>query len=249
MPLIYEPKGRAKEYAGQALNVYRGCDHGCIYCYVPNATVTTREAFLKPGERPDFLVKLEKEASALPPTAEPILLSFACDPYQAIDETLQHTRKAIQILKRHGHTFQVLTKGGKRALRDLDLYGPGDMFASSLTLLNAEKSAEWETNAAPPDERMEVLKTFHEAGVRTWVSLEPVLNPASALEIIRRTHEYVDLYKVGKLNYQSKADPRANALAEKIDWVAFGRQAIELLEGLEKQFYIKDDLRAYLEAK
>lgn len=249
MPLLYQPNGRAREYSQWALNIYRGCGHLCTYCYVPNATVTSREAFHRPEERRDFLAKLEKEAAAMKPTGDKILLCFSCDPYQPIDDELQHTRKALQILKKYGHNFQILTKGGKRALRDLDLYGPGDAFASTLTLIDPGKSEEWEGQAASPQERMDTLKAFHAAGVETWVSLEPVLNPASALEIIRRTHEYVDLYKVGKLNYQSKADPRANALAEKIDWAQFANDAISLLEGLGKRFYIKDDLAKYVTAK
>jgi DNA repair photolyase len=247
MPLIYQPKGRAREYAALALNIYRGCNHGCLYCYVPNATVKTRAEFSTVCPRSNYLAQLEREAEALSKEHEPILLCFSCDPYPAIYGDLAlYSRKTIEILKKHGHSFQVLTKGGYRALRDLDLYGPGDKFATTLTLLDDAQSQIWEEGAASPDERMDTLRQFHEAGIETWVSLEPVLNPQSVLEIIRRTHEYVDLYKVGKLNYQSKADPRANALAERIDWAEFGRQAIELLEGLEKQFYIKDDLMTYL---
>ena len=72
----------------------------------------------------------------------------------------------------------------------------------------------------------------------TWVSLEPVLEPAASLEIIRETAPYVNLFKVGKLNY--------HPMARSIDWRAFGLAAIALLESLGKPYYIKKDLAAYL---
>ena len=148
-------------------------------------------------------------------------------------------------------------------MRDLDLFCPGDAFATTLTLLSPEHSAHWEPEAALPADRIEAIKQFHIAGIPTWVSLEPVINPASALEIIRQTHEFVDLYKVGKLNQQGQALPEANALAKKIDWRAFGLSAIQLLESLgyrrqtepdavksansvDRQYYIKNDLKALL---
>ncbi len=89
-----------------------------------------------------------------------------------------------------------------------------------------------------PHSRLDAIQEFHAAGIPTWVSLEPVLDPISALEIIRQTHSFVDLFKVGKLNY--------HPLAQTIDWSKFAREAIELLKSLEKDYYIKQDLAAYL---
>jgi DNA repair photolyase len=249
MTLIYEPKGRAREYAALALNIYSGCNHGCLYCYVPNATVKSRMEFSSVGPRPQgYFAQLEREADKLPRDHEPILLCFSCDPYPAVYRELSEiSRQTITILKKYGHSFQVLTKGGERALRDIDLYQPGDLFATTLTLLDEEHSRTWEEGAASPEERIETLRKFHDAGIPTWISLEPVLNPDSALEIIRRTHEFTDLYKVGKLNKQTKADPRANGLVDKIDWAKFGRDAVTLLESLGKAYYLKNDLRAEME--
>ena len=76
------------------------------------------------------------------------------------------------------------------------------------------------------------------AGIPTWVSLEPVLDPAVALEIIRQTHPFVDLFKVGKLNY--------HPLAKSIDWPQFARDAVTLLKSLGKAYYVKNDLSCYL---
>jgi len=251
--LIYEPRGRAREYAALACNVYRGCDHGCEYCYAPSATRRQRQAFRASKCRANFLPKLEREAAkyqAAGVTGK-VLLSFTTDPYQHLDAKERVTRRAIEILHAHGLNVQILTKGGSRALRDLDLLGPDDAFATTLTLLDDAESLKWEPGAALPGDRIATIQAFHSAGVPTWVSLEPVLDPSAALDIIRKTHGFVDLFKVGKLNYH----PHART----IDWGRFAREAIELLMSYDftecrrpdqagaGNFYIKDDLRAYLE--
>jgi DNA repair photolyase len=133
--------------------------------------------------------------------------------------------------------FQVLTKSGSCALQDIGLYGPNDAFASTLTFIKPEDSKKWEPNAALPEDRMATLRKFHEAGIHTWVSLEPVIDPDQTLELIRATHEYVDLYKVGKLNY----------VKSEIDWRMFGARAIKILESLNKSYYIKSDLAKHLD--
>lgn len=250
--VIYEPRGRAREYAPLACNIYKGCDHQCLYCYAPSATRRQRADFVASAPRPGFLSKLERDAAkhAAVGTRERILLCFTCDPYQHLDCENRTTRKAIEILKRNGLNIQVLTKGGRRALRDLDLFTPDDAFATTLTLLDDDNSRKWEPRAALPYSRIDAIRQFHTAGIPTWLSLEPVLDPAIALEIISQTHEFVDLFKVGKLNYH----PRA----EKINWPLFAQKAIELLMSLgyrrnldpdrleSGQFYIKQDLARYL---
>lgn len=236
--LIYEPAGRAREYAALACNIYRGCDHACEYCYAPAATRRTMEDFRRPLSRgPDFLSKLAREAHARKPT-EPILLCFTCDPYQSLDERLGITREAITILHGAGHAVHILTKGGSRALRDIDLLGKRDAFATTLTLLDDNASYRWEPGAALPSDRIATIREFHRTGVPTWVSLEPVLDPAVALEIIRRTHRFVDLYKVGRWNY--------HADAKRIDWERFAHDATALLDTLGKRYYVKRDLACFL---
>jgi DNA repair photolyase len=152
--------------------------------------------------------------------------------------TEQVTRKAIQILHRHGHKVHILTKGGSRALRDRDLLTPGDAFGSTLTFLDAATSATWEPGAASPEDRIATLKVFHDAGIPTWASLEPVIDPDTALEIIRRTHAFVNLFKVGRWNY----DKRAN----EIDWRKFAQDAVRLLESLGAKYLLKQDLKKFL---
>jgi len=237
--VIYEPRGRAGEYAPLAVNLYRGCGHGCIYCYAPEATFIERKEFIKATPRQGIVEKLEKDApqAALDGHNGNVLLCFTCDPYQPINEIHELTRQAIIILHKNGFNVTILTKGGKRAESDFDLLGPGDEFAVTLTFLDEQKSLQWEPGASPSEERIESLRKAHELGIKTWVSLEPVIEPAESIEIIRQTHTFVDLFKVGLLNYH----PRG----KEIDWRKFLQECIATLKQYGCQYYIKKDLRRY----
>ncbi len=235
---IYEPKGRAREYAELACNVYTGCSHGCLYCYAPSAIRKTREEFAQAKVRPGFLAKLQNDAERWTGPKKQVLLSFTSDPFQPDPECT--AIQAIQILKDNGFPVCVLTKGGSRALEALPLFGAGDSFASTLTCLDDSESLKWEPGAALPADRISTLQTFHDAGIQTWVSLEPTLSPDVSIEIIRQTHQFVDLYKVGKLNYHE--------FGKSIDWAGYTDAAVRLLASLEKPYIIKDDLAKFIPA-
>ncbi len=236
---IYQPKGRAAEYCPWALNLYQGCGHRCLYCYAPAATYKTREKFNQARPRPDILDKLSWDLQALNGSKpDPILLCFTCDPYQAIDAEYKLTRQAIELLKQAGLHVSILSKGGQRAERDLDLLGEGDQFGATLTFLDDKDSLEWEPGAALPGERLAALRKAHSMGIKTWASLEPVIDPEQSLEFIRTASGYIDLFKVGTLNYHPKA--------KEIDWRSFGHRAVDLLTKLGCAYYIKSDLRKWL---
>lgn len=238
--IIYAPAGQAGEYSPLATNPYRGCGHKCAYCYVPNVLRMPREEFDAGAvPRKDFLRLVENDAQkyrALGVT-EQCMLSFTTDPYHPGDHSL--TRDVLVILQAYGLGICTLTKGGRRALRDLDLFRPGrDAFASTLTSLDAEFSLKWERGAAHPRDRIDTLREFHDAGIFTWVSLEPVLDTAATLEIIRQTHRFVDLYKIGRVNYVG--------LTKTTDWRAFTADVLRVVAETGARHYIKRDLQPYL---
>jgi len=243
MSIIYEPSGRAREYSQLAANLYKGCGHGCVYCYAPDAIRIDRADFYtKPSPRTNVLRELEKDCIKLEGReTRPVLLSFSSDPYQPLDEELKITREAIKLLKKHKLKVVILTKGGKRAERDFDLLDSADFIGASLTFTNADDSKKWEPRAALPEERIRMLKNAKDSGIQTWASLEPVIYPEQSLELIRLTHEFVDLYKVGTLNHHPHA--------KSIDWKNFAERAIAMLKEYGAKFYIKKDLRKYLEVK
>lgn len=240
MSIIYEPKGRAREYSLLAANIYDGCEHGCRYCYVPGILRKDREAFHKAiTARKDVVGRVEADAKKLACTDKRVLLCFACDPYQPIDNELQLTRDVIRILRGHHIPFQVLTKGGMRSARDFDLYEKYDAFATTLTFLNPADSIEWEPCAPLPADRIKAIKEAKAAGLQTWVSLEPVIDPAQSINIIHETCGFVDHYKIGKWNHDGRA--------EEIDWQLFGKVAIALCKQYGKTYYVKKDLWKYLD--
>jgi len=239
---IYAPRGQAGEYAKLATNPYRGCGHACAYCYVPKVLRMERPEFdAGASERPDFLKALRRDAEkyAALGTTEQVMLSFTTDPYHPFENSL--TRKVLRVLQEHGLGVCTLTKGGKRALRDLDLFRPDrDAFASTLTSLDDAFSRKWERGAALPQDRINTLRLFHRAGIFTWVSLEPTLSTEASLSIIEHTHEFVDLYKIGRANYLP--------MTSTTDWEAYTHRILELVQRLGVKHYIKQDLQKYLPA-
>jgi DNA repair photolyase len=239
---IYAPRGQAGEYSALAANPYRGCGHKCVYCYVP-AVLRMERAEFDAGAVPreDFLEHLEKDAKKYQAAkiTEQVMLSFTTDVYNPVDTSI--TRASLQILQAYGMGICVLTKGGSRALRDLDLYRPDrDAFASTLTSLDDRFSSKWERAAQLPGDRVATLRYFHEKGIFTWVSLEPTLDIESSLEIVRQTHSFVDLFKIGRANYLP--------MTKTADWRDYTLRMIELCQRLGAKHYVKEDLQRWLPA-
>jgi len=236
MKALYEPTGRAKEYADLAVNTYRGCSHGCTYCYAPAATHRTREQFAKPEPRIGILEALEQDCAGRKDIKRaPVLLSFSHDPYMPIEAEHKLTRGAIEILHRHGFPVIILTKAGALAQRDFDLLGPQDKFGVTLTTLSMRDAAIWEPQAALPLARVANLVQAYLRRIPTWVSCEPVLDPFWTSEVIKATSHYVDEYKIGTWNHDVRA--------KEIDWPKFARDVVKLLDSLGKRYYLKADLR------
>lgn len=237
MSIIYKPKGRAGEYADLAANLYRGCSNACEYCYAPRIIRVSREEFYKsPEPRENILVRLENSAKAWKGEKKQVLLCFTCDPYQEAERHEYITRRAIEILHKYGFPVCVLTKNPTFALRDLDLFTPDDAFATTLTFYEHRESQKHEPRAELPHQRVIGLAGFSGKGIPTWASLEPVIDADQTIRLIWVTNKFVDLYKVGKLNYQESD----------IDWGKFANDVIAVLKRLGKEYLIKEDLKEYL---
>ncbi len=243
--VIYRPAGNAGEYAPLATNPWDGCGHSCKYCYVPLAMHKDRNVFNQGAVyRQGFTGRLIRSVEALRRAgipggaAEQIFITFSSDAFHPGSN--EATRGLIEILQEGGLAFCTLSKGGSRALPFIDMYRPDrDAYAASLTSLDAAFSKLWEPDAALPWDRIETLRRFYERGIFTWVSLEPTLDTAASLSIVRETHEFVDLYKIGKANYVKK-------VSDAIDWRDYTLRMIELCQALDVKHYIKKDLQKYL---
>lgn len=245
MRIVYEPAGKAGEYSPLACNLrgdasgkYGGCSHACTYCYCPQILKIPREQFFCESKpKPDVLKKLEMDAKGMAASGDRrrVQFQFIGDPYCPEEQADQTTRRALEIIARYGLNASVLTKGGMMAARDFDIMvEAGVSFGTTLTCQTIERSREWEPNAAQPANRKFAIWQAHEAGIFTWVSLEPALYPNDSLSFIPELADCVDFWHVGRLNYQEPP--------QKIDWPKFAERAWELLVEYDCSFRFKDGL-------
>ena len=146
------------------------------------------------------------------------------------------TREVIRAIKDSGNHVQILTKGDEEAQRDFDLLDGNDSFG--VTWSGAEFIGNAEPNAASHKQRHTNLFMAKHHGIGTWVSCEPVLDPAAiyaAIEIL----DCVDMFRIGKLNHRKSG----------IDWASFGRKAEALCLEYGRNYYIKEDLRKAMGAE
>lgn len=239
MSKIYEPKGRAREYSPLALNLYKGCTHGCAYCYVPRMLGRWNKDYEHGDCKPNVdFDELERSAKKWQGCGRQILLSFTGDPYCGVEPDT--TTKALEILNRYGHKVAILTKGGTVCLRDLDLFrqfGDRIKVGMSLTFTHTRDSKLWEPGAALPDDRVHALRLLHDAGIKTWASFEPVVYHQQSILLLKLVSHVVDHVKIGKMNYDI---PPVH-----IDWTAFAIDAVGTCYQNHLPFYIKKSLQPY----
>jgi DNA repair photolyase len=167
-----------------SLNPYRGCEHGCIYCF---ARPTHSYLGLSPGL--DFESRiyakvnapelLERELAKKSYVPEPIALGVNTDAWQPVERDLRLTRRVVEVLSAHGHPFAAITKSSLIE-RDLDLLAPmaarGQFMAAiTITTLDAEIARTLEPRAATPSRRLRAIRTLSEAGIPVGVSIAPVI--------------------------------------------------------------------------
>ena len=164
------------------LNPYRGCEHGCVYCY---ARPTHSYLNLSPGL--DFETKIVAKrniaavlrSELLRPAYAPDLLTVGTvtDAYQPIERDLRLTRQVLEVLHTARHPLAMVTKGSG-VERDIDLLAPmGQQRLAAgyvtITTLDAKLARILEPRAAAPHRRLRTLRTLAEAGIPTGVSVSP----------------------------------------------------------------------------
>ncbi len=241
MSVIYKPTGMAREYSPYALNIYIGCSHRCKYCYAPHTLQRTEDNYFgKPEPRKDILKLLEKDLKKNVYT-EQVLLSFVGDVYCDNADNSETTREVLKLLNEYKVPVAVLSKGGSKMLRDLDVFksfGDRITVGTTLTFLDNDKSREWEPYASLPEDRLFTLKTLHDNGIKTFASFEPTIEPSESLKLIERTlkDDSVDHYKIGKINNYKNADKWQ-------DWEKYLFNCTKLLRPAMKKVYYKFCLR------
>ena len=176
----------------RSINAYRGCEHGCIYCF---ARPTHAYQNLSPGldfetklfAKPDAAVLLRKELAKPSYRCAPIALGTNTDPYQPIEERFRITRSILEVLAEHDHPVVITTKSA-RVLRDIDLLGP--MAARglaavmiSVTTLDPALARRMEPRASTPARRIGAIAALVKAGIRTSISVSPIVPAINDHEI------------------------------------------------------------------
>ncbi|WP_186248232.1 PA0069 family radical SAM protein [Burkholderia gladioli] len=167
-----------------SLNPYRGCEHGCIYCF---ARPTHSYLGLSPGldfesriyAKVNAAELLERELGKRGYVPEPIALGVNTDAYQPCERERRITREVIQVMHDHGQPFAAITKSSLIE-RDLDLLAPmaerGQVMAAvTITTLDADLARALEPRAATPSRRLRTIRALAEAGVPVGVSIAPVI--------------------------------------------------------------------------
>jgi DNA repair photolyase len=196
-----------------------------------------RAAFVNHARRRQEILRcLERDARRIRGDDREILVCYSSDPYQPLEIELATTREAIRILMDHGLRVMILTKGGMRAARDFDLLGAYDRcrFGTTVVFTNQADASQWEPKAAPVADRIQAIHQAHGRGIKTWVSLEPVIDPAQAVALIQELDPVVGHWKVGMLNYCKLPRP--------VNWMQFTKDAKNLLDSLGADYCLKGSL-------
>jgi DNA repair photolyase len=176
----------------RAVNPYRGCEHGCIYCfarpshaylgYSPGLDFETKLLF-----KPNVAELLERELRKPGYVVRPMALGTNTDPYQPVERTLQLTRAVLGVLDRFNHPVAIVTKSAG-VLRDLDLLV--GMAARrlvrvhvSLTTLDARLARRMEPRAATPERRLHAIAALAQAGVPVGVMAAPMIPGLNDVEL------------------------------------------------------------------
>ncbi len=176
----------------RSINPYRGCEHGCFYCF---ARPTHAYMGLSPGldfesrlfAKQGVAALLERELAAPKYAPAPIALGTNTDPYQPIERQYRITRSVLETLRRTRHPASIVTKSNL-VLRDLDILS--DMARDglvkvflSVTTLDRSLARRMEPRAPTPEKRIEAIARLNDAGVPAGVMVAPVIPAVNDSEI------------------------------------------------------------------
>ena len=178
----------------RSINPYRGCEHGCIYCF---ARPTHAYLGLSPGldfesklfMKPDAPELLERELSAARYQPRTIAIGTNTDPYQPIERRHEIMRRILEVLDRAGHPVGIVTKSNL-VVRDLDILTRMAQrnlvkVAISVTTLDPKLARVMEPRAPTPPRRLEALRQLSAAGIPTSVMVAPVIPAINDADIER----------------------------------------------------------------
>ncbi len=206
------------EYGDYTMNHVLGCSHGCNYpCYAflqkkRFGEVTSYEEWCEPALVENTLELLDAEIPRYKGKITLLHLCFTTDPFMfGYPEIQQMSLKAIQKINEANINCSVLTKGILPI--ELSKQSPDNVYGITLVSLSEEFRKKYEPGSAPIEDRIAALKALHEAGCRTWVSIEPYPTPniieQDLMEILHIV-SFVDKIIFGRMNYNKEVTAYKN---------------------------------------
>lgn len=201
---IYSPSGKAGEYSYWACNFYVGCSNGCEYCYCKKGILKTVMGMDKPQLKKCFkgeehaLEVFEKELKANLSELQKhgIFFSFTTDPM--LPETIRLTKDAIDIAINYKVPVKILTKCSDWIKIHMPFFLIDKKYISiGFTLTGHD---ELEKGASTNLQRIEAMEKLHDAGIKTWASVEPIIDFVSAIQMIAQSNHCCDYYKIGLMS-------------------------------------------------
>lgn len=202
------------EYANFCLNHVEGCSHGCTYpCYAMMmkkrcGIIKGYQDWLKPKIVGNALELLDKEIPKYKDKIKFVHLCFSTDPFMYKQpEVIELTLKIIERLHKDNIRCTVLTKGiYSKKLLNKEKYGNNNEYGITLVSLSDEFKKKYEPFSSPFLDRIKALKTLHNSGLHTWVSIEPYPTPNIVQQDLKEMLDsisFVDKIIFGKWNYSS----------------------------------------------
>ena len=207
---IYNPSGKAGEYSYWACNFYVGCSNGCTYCYCKKGLLAKAMGHDKPQLKKCFkngtyaLSKFKEEVDLNMKELERhgLFFSFTTDPM--LPETILLTKSAAEFAVLSDVAVKILTKKVDWVDTWIDKYfvkvgnprifETKHLWAFGFTLTGHD---DLEPNASTNTERIQAMRTLHDAGFKTFASLEPIIDFDSSWKMIIESFPYCDLFKIG----------------------------------------------------
>lgn len=219
---IYNPSGKAGEYSYWACNFYVGCSNGCEYCYCKKGILKAVMGQDKPQlkkcfkdeDQAYFKFKEEMIINQVDLKNTGLFFSFTTDPM--LPETIDLTIRAMYLCANWSIPVKILTKVATESmidkLIDNSVHGIFDKteedkiesvkkyrskIAVGFTLTGHD---ELEPGASTNAERIEAMRKLHNAGFKTWASIEPIVDFESSCKVISKSYRFCDLYKIGLMS-------------------------------------------------
>ncbi len=160
-------------------NLYKGCTHGCVYCYAPSLVHDDRRWGSFVDAKVNAPETLRRELRDAPKA--PVFLSSASDPYQPVEAKYRLTRRCLEVLHASGFPVVILTRS-PLVLRDLDILKRMEWVRVGCSISTASGRL-YEPGVPPLERRLETLRALADAGIQTWVSMAPVVPGIVTVEV------------------------------------------------------------------